>query len=166
MGSRSHTDRFTFEGDYVGIFPHAIEHYSQWPWRRYFPAWCPPMFQLSIGINAAGNIWSAGDEMSYIPPKFDEIVIKLPAEPMRMVQLWFAVQARHRGSQRESVIVLVLHELWRHPLCTFRLCLHVGINARWASVTYFLLGHLVPANIRQPLTPLQLSSHRSSQVSH
>jgi len=69
------------------------------------------MFQLSIGINAAGNIWSAGDEMSYIPPKFDEIVIKLPAEPMRMVQLWFAVQARHRGSQRESVIVLVLHEL-------------------------------------------------------
>jgi len=58
-----------------------------------------------------GNIWSAGDEMSYIPPKFDKIVIKLPAEPMRTVQPSFAVQARHRGSQRESVIVIILHEL-------------------------------------------------------
>ena len=46
--------------------------------------------------------------------------------------------------QRERVIVLIVHELWRHPLRTFRLCLHVGINARWVSVTYFLLGQHVP----------------------
>jgi len=50
-----------------------------------------------------GNIWSAGDEMSYILPKFDKIVIKLPAELMRTVQPSFAAQARHRGSQRERV---------------------------------------------------------------
>jgi len=65
--------------------------------------------------------------------KFVKIVIKLPAELMRTVQPAFAVQARHRDSQRESdtvVIVLILHELWRHPLRTCRLCLHVGINAR------------------------------------
>ena len=60
-----------------------------------------------------GNIWSVGDEMSYNPPppKFDKIVTKLPAEPMRTVQPSFAVQARQRDSQRERVIVLILHEL-------------------------------------------------------
>jgi len=73
---------------------------------------------------------------------------------MRTVQSSFAVQARHRGSQRESVIVLILYELYDViHYALFRL----WINARWASVTYFLLGHLVPANIRQPLTPLSLS---------
>jgi len=35
-------------------------------------------------------------------------------------------------------------ERWRHPLRAFRPCLHVGINARRVSVTYFLLGQLVP----------------------
>ena len=39
---------------------------------------------------------------------------------------------------RERVIVFILHEQWRHPLRTFRLCLHVSINAWRASVTYFL----------------------------
>ena len=55
--------------------------------------------------------WSAGDEMSYIPPKFDKIVSKLPAELMRTVQPSFAAQARHSGSPRQRVIVLILHEL-------------------------------------------------------
>jgi len=57
---------------------------------------------------------------------------------------------------RGRVMVLILRELRRHPPRTFRLCLHMGINARWASVTYFLLGQLVPANVRQQLTPLDL----------
>ena len=48
--------------------------------------------------------------------------------------------------QSERVIVFILHELWRHPLCTFRLCLHVGINARWASVTYFLFPSITPSH--------------------
>jgi len=51
-----------------------------------------------------GNIWSAGDEMSSIPPKFVKIVIKLPAELMRTVQRAFAVQGRDQHSQRESDI--------------------------------------------------------------
>jgi len=91
------------------------------------------------------NIWSAGDEMSYIALKFVKIVIKLPAELMRTVQPAFALQARHRDSPRECDRPShYLHELWRHSLHIFSLCLHVGINARWVSVTYFLLGQLVP----------------------
>ena len=61
---------------------------------------------ISIGVNAAGD---AGDVSPAIfgqpvtkflisPPKFVKIVIKLPAELMRMVQPAFAVQARHRVS--------------------------------------------------------------------
>ena len=49
-----------------------------------------------------GNIWSAGDEMSYVQQSLSKIVIKLPAELMRTVQPAFAVQARHRDSQREN----------------------------------------------------------------
>jgi len=49
----------------------------------------------------SGNIWSAGDEMSY-PPKFVKTVIKFSAEQMRAVQPVFVVQARHRDSPRES----------------------------------------------------------------
>jgi len=37
-----------------------------------------------------------------------------------------------------------VHELWHHPLRTSRLCLHVEINARWVSVTHFMLGQLAP----------------------
>ena len=37
------------------------------------------------------NIWSVGDEVSYIPSKFVKIVVKLPAELMRTVQPAFAV---------------------------------------------------------------------------
>jgi len=61
-----------------------------------------------------GNVWSAGDAVSYIPPKFVKIVTKLPAELMHTLQPLFVVQARlgeHRESQRERVIVLILHEL-------------------------------------------------------
>jgi len=47
-----------------------------------------------------------------------------------------------RQSKREWQSIF--YELWRHPLGTFRLCLHVRINARWVSVTYFPLGQLVP----------------------
>jgi len=79
------------------------------------------------------------------PPKFVKIVIKLPPELMRTMKPPFTVQQDTQAvRERERVIVLLLHELWRHPLHTFRLCLHVGINARWVSVTYFLLGQLVP----------------------
>jgi len=51
-----------------------------------------------------GNIWSAGDEMSYILPKFVKIVSKLPAELMRRptAQPAFALKARHRNSPRQS----------------------------------------------------------------
>jgi len=50
----------------------------------------------------AGNIWSAGDEISLYPAKFVMIVIKLHAELMYTVQPAFAVQARHPDIQRES----------------------------------------------------------------
>ena len=72
---------------------------------------------LTIGVNAVGDAGDASQAIfgqpgtkCLIPPKFDKIVIKLPAELMRTVQPSFAVQARHRGSQRR-VIVLILHEL-------------------------------------------------------
>ena len=88
-----------------------------------------------------GNIWSVGDEMSYIPSKFVKIVIKLPAELMRIrCNPAFVVPGRHRNSPR----VLILHELWRHPLRT----LLVGINARWVSVNLLAVR---PA--RPPIQP-------------
>ena len=67
------------------------------------------------------------------------------------------VTALHSETVKERVIVLILHELRHNPLCTFRLCLNVGINAQWVSVTYFLLGQLDP-NVRQPLTPMRTAA--------
>jgi len=96
-----------------------------------------------------GNIWSAGDEMSYnyIPQSLTKLLSNCLQDWCVRCNHSFMVQERHRNSQREreSDIVLILHDLWCQPLCTFRLCLpyiHVGINARWASVTDFLSGHL------------------------
>jgi len=100
----------------------------------------------AIGVNAAGDagvspaIYGQSETKCLISPQVWQNCYQIACRTeMRTVQPSFAVQARHRGSQRESMIVLVLHELWRHPLRTFRLRLHVGINARWASVTDFLL---------------------------
>ena len=47
------------------------------------------------------NIWSSGNEMSYILPKFVKIVIKLPAELMLAVQSSFAVQDTETVKERQ-----------------------------------------------------------------
>ena len=61
-----------------------------------------------------------------------------------------------------SLIVEVTY--WTYVFCMsydvihyalFRPCLHVGINAWYLSVKYFLLGLLVFPSVQQPLTPLQ-----------
>ena len=81
-----------------------------------------------MGVNATADmpgtqyLVSKGRNVLY-PPKFVKIVIELSAELMRTVQPAFAVQARHRDSPRESVIGLILHDMLRHPVLTFRLCL-------------------------------------------
>jgi len=85
---------------------------------------------IHIGVNAAGDASPAifgqpGTKCLISPPKFVKIAIKLPAERCNQ-------RLRYKQDTqtfKERVIVLILHELWRHPLCTFRLCLHVGINA-------------------------------------
>ena len=74
------------------------------------------IYRHCIGVNAAGDASPAifgqpGTKCLISSPKFVKIVIKLPAEMMRTVQPSFAIQARHRGSQRQSTIVLTLHEL-------------------------------------------------------
>lgn len=46
-GSRSPHKRDTFEGDDIGIFPHAAKHHSQWPWQQEFPACCRRVFRLA-----------------------------------------------------------------------------------------------------------------------
>jgi len=94
-----------------------------------------------IGVGDAGDasptiFCQPGTKCLISPPKFVKIVVKLPAE--RCSQ-----RLRYKQDTqtfKERVIVLILYELYCHPLCTFRLCLHVGINAWWGSVTYFLLG--------------------------
>jgi len=108
------------------------------------------------GTHSRQYLVSQGQNVFY-PPKFDKTVIKLHAELMHTVQpLVCGTRKTPKQSKREREpdIVLILPELRRRPLCTFRLCLHVGINARRASVTDFLLGHLVSSNVGQPLTPL------------
>jgi len=70
------------------------------------------------------NIWSAGDEISY-PPKFVKIVIKLPAELMRIGATSVCGTSKTpRQSERKSDRPSPYFE--RHPLRTFRLCLYTS----------------------------------------
>ena len=116
---------------------------------------------MIVGVNATGH---AGDASSAIfgqpgtkcltSPKFVKIVIKLSAELMRTVQPAFAVQARHRGRQRErererDSLAFILHELWRHPLRTFKLCVVDDVIAMSVS-------HIFP--VRPTRAPTQCST--------
>jgi len=110
--------------------------------------------QPAIGVNAAGD---AGDTSPAIfgqpgtkcltPPKFVKIVIKLPAERCNQ-RLRFKQDTQ---TFKERVIVLILHELRRNPLRTFRMYLHVGMRVSHIFPVRLLL---VPANV-PVLTPLQ-----------
>jgi len=107
---------------------------------------------ILIGVNATRDAGDASLAIAYLvsrrqnvlyPPKVCQNCCQLPAELMRTVQPAFAVQARDSPTESDSPCFARATTL-SATLCTFRLCLHIWINAQWASVTYFLLGQLIP----------------------
>jgi len=119
----------------------------------------------SIGVNAAGDaspaIFGQPGTKCLISPKVwqncYQIACRTDAYDATIV---CSTSKTPRQSKRECDSPYFARAV-TSSTAHFSLCLHVGINARWVSVTYFLLGHLVPANIRQPLMPLTNSQMNS-----